>query len=116
MRREPTPAEKDLWRLLRTLNRESAHFRRQVAVDRFVFDFGDYSARLLIEVDGPIHDVDEVKDRDGVKRLHAEKNGFRLLKFTNDDVWERPEWVLDQVRVLHAAPHPQPPPRKGAGA
>jgi very-short-patch-repair endonuclease len=118
MRKNPTPAEKEFWRLLKELNGEDARFRfrRQVAIDHFVFDFGDYSARLLIEVDGPIHEIEEIQMRDRVKAAHAEKCAFKLLRLTDVDVSHRPDWVIEQVRAWHAAPHPQPPPRKGAGA
>src|SRR5262245_25279665 len=54
MRKDMTPSEKELWKLLRSI--EGVTFRRQVAIGDYVFDFGCYGARLLIEIDGSIHE------------------------------------------------------------
>lgn len=118
MRKEVTPSEKKLWQLLREI--EGAHFRKQIPVDQYVFDFGDYSARLLIEVDGSIHRLPEVQANDRAKEIHAVANGFRLLRFANNDVWDRPAWVVERVRgALHGGlserPSPLTPPREGEG-
>jgi very-short-patch-repair endonuclease len=93
----------------------NARFRRQVALREWVYDFGDFGARLLIELDGGIHELPGNALRDQKKSQAAEAAGFDLLRLTNDDVWTRPDWVLDQVRVYLKAPHPLPPPRKGEG-
>ncbi len=113
-RKEMTPSEKRLWKLLRAI--DGTHFRKQPAVDQYVFDFGDYSARLLIEIDGSIHRLPDVQANDRAKEIYAVTHGFRVLRFANNDVWDRPAWVVSQVRALLSAPHPQPPPRKGEGA
>jgi very-short-patch-repair endonuclease len=121
LRKEAAPAEKELWRLLRSI--QGVTFRRQVAIGDYVFDFGCYGARVLIELDGAIHDLSDVQARDKAKTMHAALNGFRLFRFTNADVSERSGWVLEQVHAaLEAAPvgasaRPPPlaPPHKGAG-
>ncbi|MGD9966451.1 MAG: endonuclease domain-containing protein [Hyphomonadaceae bacterium] len=118
LRREMTSSEKALQKLLSTI--EGSHFRKQVAVDDYVFDFGWYSARVLIELDGSIHRLPEVQANDKAKTVHAIANGYRLLRFANDDVSSRPGWLLTQVReALNAnasdRPPPLAPPRKGAG-
>ena len=118
LRRELTPSEKKLRDLLRTI--EGAHFRKEVALGDYVFDFGWYSARLLIEIDGSIHERADVQANDKAKTIHAIANGFRVLRFANNDVWDRPAWVVAQVREAlndSASDRPPPlaPPRKGAG-
>ena len=110
MRREMTPSEKKLWSYLREI--EGVTFRRQVAVNELVYDFGAYGPRLLIELDGSIHRLDEVQERDAMKDAHAVANGFTLLRFKNDDVWTRPDWTLDRVREAVSAcatDRPSPP-------
>ncbi|MES1158493.1 MAG: DUF559 domain-containing protein [Terricaulis silvestris] len=79
-----------------------------------MFDFGCYSARLLIEIDGSIHRLPEVQANDKAKTLHAIEQGFRLLRFANHDVWDRPAWVVDQVRARLDAPHPPTPSDRSA--
>ena len=113
MRKEMTPSEKKLWQLLRDI--DGARFRKQIPVDHYVFDFGDYSARLLIEIDGSIHRLPEVQANDRAKEIHAIANGFRLLRFANNDVWDRPAWVVAEVRERLNAPHPPTPSPQGRG-
>jgi len=113
LRKEMTPSEKALWQILREI--PDAHFRKQVAVDHRVFDFAEFGARLLIELDGAVHNEPDVAQDDTRKQRRAEAEGFRVLRLTNADVAERPEWVIEQVSLCLDAPHPLPPPRKGAG-
>ena len=82
LRREPTPAEKQLWKHLRII--EGAHFRRQTPLGPYVFDFADLGAKLLIEVDGGIHDLTDVQERDRAKDAWAQQQGFRILRIPND--------------------------------
>lgn len=117
-RKEQTPSERELQKLLRTI--EGSHFRKQVAVGDYVFDFGWYSTRLLIEIDGSIHRLADVQANDKAKTLRAIANGFRVLRFENNDVWDRPAWVVAQVREALGAsaadrPPPLAPPHEGAG-
>ena len=118
LRKELTPSEKKLRDLLRTI--EGAHFRKEVAVGHYVFDFGWYSARLLIEIDGSVHERADVQANDKAKAIHAISNGFRVLRFANNDVWDRPAWVVAQVRDALSTgasdrPPPLAPPHAGAG-
>jgi cyclase len=112
-RREMTPSEKALWDLLRQI--PDAHFRKQVAVDNHVFDFAEYGARLLIELDGAVHDWPDVARDDAEKQKRAETAGFRVLRFTNTDVAGRLDWVMEQVCLVLDAPHPHPPRGGGGG-
>ena len=111
LRREQTPSEQQLWKLLRHVS--GAHFRRQAAVGPFVFDCADFGARLLIELDGGVHSLPDVALRDQAKSEWARVQGFKLLRLTNHDVWNRPDWLLDQVRAVRNAPHPCPSPQGG---
>src|SRR5271155_3254222 len=67
MRRSPTPAEKRLWQRLRR-DRLGARFRSQVAIGTFIVDFYCAARRLVVEVDGPVHDgrTDADAERDHV--------------------------------------------------
>jgi very-short-patch-repair endonuclease len=81
LRREPTAAEARLWNLLRKL--DGFHFRRQLALGSYVFDFGDHGHKLLIELDGGIHDLPEVQTRERKKRLHKRKATILCADQTN---------------------------------
>lgn len=81
LRREPTPAEGRLWNLLGKI--EGFHFRRQSPIGPYTFDFAEQSEKLLIEVDGGIHDLPEVQKRDEEKERWAQSQGFRVLRIPN---------------------------------
>jgi len=108
-----TPSEKELWTLLRSI--EDHTFRRQPAIGDYVFDFAHYGARLLIEIDGSIHERGDVQANDKAKEIFAITQGFRVLRFANEDVWDRPAWVLAEVRARLDAPHPPTPSPQGRG-
>ena len=113
LRKELTPSERALWLLLREI--PGAHFRKQVAIDNRVFDFAECGARLLIELDGLVHNDPEVEGFDQIKQGDAESAGFRVLRFTNAEVAMRPHWVVEQVRACLNAPHPPAPAPQGGG-
>jgi very-short-patch-repair endonuclease len=85
LRREPTTAESRFWQRLRTI--EGAHFRRQATLGPYVFDFADLGARLLIELDGGIHDRPDVKERDVAKDEWASSQGFVVVRIPNSLVF-----------------------------
>ncbi len=112
-RKDMTPSEKELWKLLRSI--EGHTFRRQPPIGDYVFDFANYAARLLIEIDGSIHRLPDVQANDKAKEIYAITQGFRVLRFANHDVWDRPAWVVAEVRARLAAPHPPTPSPQGRG-
>lgn len=95
MRREPTPAEDHLWQQLR--NRAlGVKFRRQHPLDRFIVDFFCDEARLIIEVDGAIHQY--TPEEDALRQEFLESLGFRVLRFNNEDVLNRAAEVLETIQ------------------
>lgn len=90
-----TPAEKRLWARLQ--NVEGWHFRKQSPVGPYVFDFVEMSARLIIEVDGGVHDFEPVKVRDEAKETWAVANGFRVLRIPNAYVFGTGEPAMELV-------------------
>ena len=81
MRRDPTFAEKQLWKALRKV--ETHHFRRQASFGPYVVDFVCHRSRLIIEVDGGIHNLDVVAQRDAERETWLNGRGYRILRFSN---------------------------------
>jgi very-short-patch-repair endonuclease len=101
MRTEATPAEELLRERLRGRKVQGARFRRQHTISRFVVDFYCAEARLVIEVDGPIHD-DQVQE-DAQRQAILESQGFRVLRFTNASVEREMDAVLSKIGDALAA-------------
>jgi poly(A) polymerase len=95
-RREPTPAEAKLWKALRRNQLDGLRFRRQHAIDRYIVDFYCPAARLVVEVDGPIHEATETEDLERQEAL--EKSGLRVVRFSNEEVMERLPGVVERIK------------------
>jgi very-short-patch-repair endonuclease len=110
LRTNQTDAEKKLWWRLRVLKREGFHFRRQVPIDHLIVDFACYSARLVIEVDGGQHNWDEHAQADRRRDAYLRSQGFRVLRFWNNDVLSNPDGVEEVIRESLACGTPTPNP------
>ena len=84
-RHPQTPAEATLWRHLRNRNLEYK-FRRQHTFDFFIIDFYCAEVKLCIEIDGASHLEKEQQEYDAARTEYLESLGFKLIRFTNDDV------------------------------
>ncbi len=105
-RKESTEAEAALWQHLRNRKLLGFKFRRQHAIERFIVDFYSAEANLVIEVDGPIHQYS--KEEDAIRQAFIMSHGFRLLRFTNEEVINRTDGVLKQIANLLSSTSPQP--------
>ncbi|MFO7650902.1 MAG: endonuclease domain-containing protein [bacterium] len=102
LRRGSTDAERVLWQRLRTRQVGGAKFRRQYPLGRYIVDFVCLSERLVVEVDGGQH-ADSVVDRE---RDHwLAEQGYRVLRFWNNDVLARTDAVLAAILEV-LTPHP----------
>lgn len=98
MRREPTVAENYLWDSLRRRKIDSVKFRRQHVIGRFIVDFYAPDAKLIIEVDGAIHQY--TQEEDTIRQVFLEAQGYRVLRFTNEQVMTQRGAVLDAIRAV----------------
>ena len=98
LRREQTPAEATLWRLLRG-DRLGVSFRRQHVIGRFVVDFCCPGARLVIELDGAVHETDEAREQDAWREGQLRELGYEVMRFPNDIIERSPELAINAIRV-----------------
>jgi very-short-patch-repair endonuclease len=99
MRRALTQPERTLWAMLRR-NEPGLHFRRQHPIGPYILDFYCASAKLAVEVDGPSHN--DRQDHDQRRTDWLTTQGIRVMRFTTDDVEQRPAYVL--ATIAQAAP------------
>ncbi|CAM3317771.1 leucine--tRNA ligase [Aequorivita lipolytica] len=95
MRKNPTKAESILWNELRT-KKVGYKFRQQHPIDNYIVDFVCLSKRLIIEVDGEIHQYQLEKDGER-ELLLKEKKGFKILRFTNNEVINNLQKVVSKI-------------------
>lgn len=95
LRREMTPAEKILWNELRTNKLNGLHFRRQQNIDRFIADFYCHQHALIVEVDGSIHETQ--KEDDAEREAYLIARGFRIIRFTNKEIFNDLKSVLQKI-------------------
>jgi very-short-patch-repair endonuclease len=96
LRAEAPGPEEVLWKQLRNRRLDGWKFRRQTPIAGFVVDFCCWEARLSIELDGAQHAAQPLADAE--RRRAIEANGFLEIRFTNDEVRERLQWVLTEIR------------------
>lgn len=107
LRNAATPAERELWRYLSRSQLDGFKFSRQMPIGPYICDFLCRSALLAIEIDGASHGACLAYDASRTQWLEAA--GYRVIRFTNDDVFERIEGVLTIIReVLAERPTPTP--------
>jgi very-short-patch-repair endonuclease len=107
LRRNATSAERRLWQGLRREQIAGFRFRRQVILSGFVADFACFEARLVIEVDGATHGTDEEIVRDAARSTALAAHGYDVLRFTNDDVFNNLDGVLETVYTRLVALRPR---------
>jgi very-short-patch-repair endonuclease len=100
LRHHQTRAEHRLWLQLRIKRIARRRFRRQVRLDRYVVDFACFSLRLIIEVDGPSHELTPAQDAVRTRRLEAQ--GYRVIRFSNEQVMRELDSVVETIRAVIA--------------
>ena len=94
-RHEPTLAENKLWQKIRGRQVKGVKFRRQHGIERFIVDFCSLEAKLVIEVDGATHEF--TVEEDAIRQAFIESMGFRVVRFSNQDVIENLEGVVETI-------------------
>ncbi|WP_294005935.1 endonuclease domain-containing protein [Sphingomonas sp.] len=103
LRGDATDAEKLLWRALRE-KLGAFKWRRQMPIGPYFADFACYAERVVIELDGGQHSPEV----DAVRTRFIEAQGYRLLRFWNNDVMGNAEAVLDTTAAA-LSPSPSQP-------
>ncbi|WP_241780954.1 DUF559 domain-containing protein [Cochleicola gelatinilyticus] len=100
LRQQQTPAEKELWTVLRNRNFENLKFRRQHPIKEYIVDFYCDALRLIIELDEGYHNNGEQKERDHLRDLHLQKLGYHVLRFQNKVVFEDLNSIYEAIKKL----------------
>jgi len=109
LRKNMTDAERRLWAALRAKRFAGWKFRRQEPLGPYIADFVCHDAGLILEVDGGQH---AQSGRDAVRDQWFAEQGYRVLRYWNNEVMQQTEAVLEHI-LAALAPHPSPP--RGGG-
>jgi len=117
LRRTATDAEQALWRELRARGLGGHKFRRQWTIGPFIADFCCVERGLIVEADGSQHSPEE----DRARTVYLRAQGFRIVRFWNNDVLSNMDGVLTVILDCLGDPkaedpRPNPLPRAGEGA
>ena len=110
LRHTMTDAEHALWRILRNRQFAGVKFRRRVSIGPYIADFICFDARLVIEADGGQHNK---SCADMARDAWFAAEGFRVLRFWNNDILKNPEGVAFVIAGALRSQTPLTPPLCG---
>jgi very-short-patch-repair endonuclease len=94
LRRDMTDAEKHLWQRIRT-QQLGVKFRRQHPLGGYILDFACVELKLALELDGGQHN--ELQTQDNVRTAWLESQGWKVLRFWNNEVLQNTDGVLESI-------------------
>lgn len=86
-----------MWALLRR-KQLGVIFRRQYIIDEYIVDFVYLSRQLIVEVDGKYHNAPEQIEADSIREERLRSLGFRIIRFTNEEILVFPEQVINKIK------------------
>jgi len=105
LRNNMTEAEKMLWNRLNK-NQLGVRFKAQHPIDIFIADFYCHKYKLVIEVDGDIHE--KQKEYDEGRTFELEHFGIKLIRFTNDEIFRDIDEVVRKIKIVLSSNAPNP--------
>ncbi|NOX46781.1 MAG: DUF559 domain-containing protein [Chlorobi bacterium] len=97
LKKRMTRTEKILWLALRRKQVCGKRFRRQHPIAKFIVDFYCHECKLIIEVDGGIHNTTEQRERDSRRTLELEQLGLKIIRFSNEQVLYNLTETLEEI-------------------
>ncbi|OBX25961.1 cytosine methyltransferase [Gelidibacter algens] len=98
LRKRLTPAEAFLWTQLKSRQLDSKRFTRQHSIGFYIVDFYCASEKLVIELDGEIHNTPKAQEYDKKRTVYLESLGYKVIRFENKMVFDYLPSVLQEIR------------------
>ncbi|RED48360.1 endonuclease domain-containing protein [Seonamhaeicola aphaedonensis] len=105
LRKNLTPAEAFLWKHLKARQLNGKRFTKQHSIDNYIVDFYCASERLIIELDGEVHNNPIAQEYDLKRTTFLESLNYKVIRFENKMVFENLASVLQEI-VLHFKSEP----------
>ena len=97
LRKNSTIYEKRVWNLLKNHQFHGLKFKRQQPIGEYIVDFVCKEAKIIIEVDGGQHNLDENIERDNIRTKYLESLGYKVIRFWNNEIFENIEGVVKKI-------------------
>jgi very-short-patch-repair endonuclease len=114
MRKAMTDAERRFWHAVRA-KKLGPQFRRQVPIAGYIVDFVCHDSRLIVEIDGGTHGTKAEIAHDQLRTERLQQEGYRVIRFWNDEITRNLPLLLDQLAAELAKPLSPTLPHKGGG-
>jgi len=108
LRRQGTHSERVLWQKLRNKQLTGVKFRRQQPIGKYIVDFVSFDKKVIIEIDGGQHNEDRIVGQDEIRTAWLNSQGFRVIRFWNNEVLDNLEGVLFQIQAVLDIDTPSP--------
>jgi very-short-patch-repair endonuclease len=96
----PTASEFRFWYYVQNRKMLGLKFRRQHPLDNYIVDFYCHELKLVIEIDGSIHSLKHIKEYDLVREEHLRALGFKVLRFSHEDVFTNPHLIEEKIKKM----------------
>lgn len=96
-RNHPTDAEALLWDFL-SADGLGVTFKRQHIIGDYIADFVCLSSKLIVELDGGYHQIEQQQISDAKRTEWLESRGFKVIRFTNEELFNGIDTVLDKIK------------------
>lgn len=103
-RNHPTEAESLLWNVLSSKGLDGVKFRRQHIIGQYIADFACLDKNLVVELDGHHHSLPPVSEDDAIRTEYLNEEGYRVIRFTNEQVLQNLEETLTKIQEALQAP------------
>ncbi len=97
LRKRATPAEALLWDKLRGRRLDGLKFRRQHSIGKYIVDFYCPKKKLVVELDGKIHESLAAMKYDFKRQNEIELEGIKVIRFTNQQIFDHTKMVLEEI-------------------
>ena len=98
LRRTQTDVEKIMWSKLRGKRFFDLKFFRQYGIGEYIADFYCPSKKLVIELDGSQHYMEEGKEYDMIREEYMKSCGIKTIRFSNLDIINNINRVLEKIK------------------
>ncbi len=98
LRKSITPAEAYLWTHLKPRQFDGRRFTRQHSIKNYIVDFYCAKEKLIIELDGEVHNNEMAKEKDNIRTKFMEGLGYKVIRFENKMVFENLASVFKEIK------------------